>query len=114
MSVIELLTANWDSLVLVAAFLLLCAVLVKRGETAKLERVLFALVTAAEKQLGSGTGALKLSTVMSWLYERIPAIVRLLYTEKELEKIVEDALEKAKEQWEQNASVKGYITEKEN
>lgn len=57
MSIIQFLAANWDSVLVVLAFLVLVVVLIKRGETKILEKTLFNLVTQAEKQFGGGTGS---------------------------------------------------------
>lgn len=102
MEALQFLAANWDSVLVVIAFLAICLVLVKRGETKTLNKILFALVTQAEKEFGSSTGKLKLSTVVDALYQRIPAILKFLFTEKELEKMVEDALTAAKKLWADN------------
>ena len=50
MNIIQFLAANWDSVLVVLAFLVLVVVLIKRGETKVLKKILFNLVTQAEKQ----------------------------------------------------------------
>lgn len=102
MNVMQFLATNWDSVLVVIAFIVICLVLLKRGEIATLNKILFALVTQAEKEFGGETGRLKLSTVVDMLYQRIPAILKFLFTEKELIKMVEDALTAAKKQWASN------------
>ena len=84
MNIIQFLVANWDSVLVVLAFLVLVAVLIKRGETKILKQILFNLVTQAEKQFGSGTGSLKYAAVADWIYQRIPAILKLLFTSKDM------------------------------
>lgn len=106
MAIIKFLVANWDSALVVAAFIVFLVVLIKRGETKILKTILFNLVTKAEQQLGSGTGALKFSTVVDWLYERIPAVLKLLFTKKDIENLIESALAEAKKQWATNDNVK--------
>ncbi len=76
MKIIAFLLANWDSVLVVLAFLALIVVLIKRGETAVLNRILFGLVTKAEKEFGGGTGKLKLAAVSDWIYQRIPAVLK--------------------------------------
>lgn len=44
MNIIQFLFANWDSVLVVLAFLALIVVLIKRGETKVLNKVLFSLV----------------------------------------------------------------------
>lgn len=109
MNVLTFLTKNWDSVLVVVAFLALVVVLIKRGETKILKQILFNLVTQAEKQFGSGTGSLKYAAVADWIYQRIPAVLKLLFTSSDIEKMIEAALEEAKKAWGANENLKGYI-----
>ena len=109
MNVLTFLAKNWDSVLVVGAFLALVVVLIKRGETKILKQILFNLVTQAEKQFGSGTGSLKYAAVADWIYQRIPAVLKLLFTSSDIEKMIEAALEEAKKAWGANENLKGYI-----
>ena len=109
MNVLAFLAANWDSVLVVVAFLAVVVVLIKRGETKMLKQILFNLVTQAEKQFGSGTGSLKYAAVADWIYQRIPAVLKLLFTSNDIEKMIEDVLEEAKKAWGANENLKGYI-----
>lgn len=109
MNVLAFLAANWDSVLVVVAFLAVIVVLIKRGETKILKQILFNLVTQAEKQFGSGTGSLKYAAVADWIYQRIPAVLKLLFTSSDIEKMIEAALEEAKKAWGANENLKGYI-----
>lgn len=109
MNVLTFLAKNWDSVLVVVAFLALVVVLIKRGETKILKQILFNLVTQAEKQFGSGTGSLKYAAVADWIYQRIPAVLKLLFTSSDIEKMIEAALEEAKKAWGANENLKGYI-----
>ena len=109
MNVLTFLAKNWDSVLVVVAFLALVVVLIKRGETKILKQILFNLVTQAEKQFGSGTGSLKYAAVADWIYQRIPAVLKLLFTSSDIEKVIEAALEEAKKAWGANENLKGYI-----
>jgi len=109
MNVLTFLAKNWDSVLVVVAFLAVVAVLIKRGETKILKQILFNLVTQAEKQFGSGTGSLKYAAVADWIYQRIPAVLKLLFTSSDIEKMIEAALEEAKKAWGANENLKGYI-----
>lgn len=109
MNVLAFLAANWDSVLVVVAFLTVVVVLIKRGETKILKQILFNLVTQAEKQFGSGTGSLKYAAVADWIYQRIPAVLKLLFTSSDIEKMIEDVLEEAKKAWGANENLKGYI-----
>lgn len=109
MNVLTFLAKNWDSVLVVVAFLALVVVLIKRGETKILKQILFNLVAQAEKQFGSGTGSLKYAAVADWIYQRIPAVLKLLFTSSDIEKMIEAALEEAKKAWGANENLKGYI-----
>lgn len=109
MNVLTFLAKNWDSVLVVVAFLALVVVLIKRGETKILKQILFNLVTQAEKQFGIGTGSLKYAAVVDWIYQRIPAVLKLLFTSSDIEKMIEAALEEAKKAWGANENLKGYI-----
>lgn len=109
MNVLAFLAKNWDSMLVVVAFLAVVVVLIKRGETKILKQILFNLVTQAEKQFGSGTGSLKYAAVADWIYQRIPAVLKLLFTSSDIEKMIEAALEEAKKAWGANENLKGYI-----
>lgn len=109
MNVLTFLAKNWDSVLVIVAFLALVVVLIKRGETKILKQILFNLVTQAEKQFGSGTGSLKYAAVADWIYQRIPAVLKLLFTSNDIEKMIEAALEEAKKAWGANENLKGYI-----
>ena len=109
MNVLTFLAKNWDSVLVVVAFLAVVVVLIKRGETKILKQILFNLVTQAEKQFGSGTGSLKYAAVADWIYQRIPAVLKLLFTSSDIEKMIEEVLEEAKKAWGANENLKGYI-----
>ena len=109
MKIFQFLLTNWDSVLVVLAFLALIVVLIKRGETKVLNKVLFGLVTQAEKHFGGGTGKLKLAAVSDWIYQRIPAVLKLLFSEKDIESMIETALEEAKKAWGNNENIAAYI-----
>ena len=109
MNVLTFLAKNWDSVLVDVAFLAVVVVLIKRVETKILKQILFNLVTQAEKQFGSGTGSLKYAAVADWIYQRIPAVLKLLFTSSDIEKMIEAALEEAKKAWGANENLKGYI-----
>lgn len=109
MNIIQFLAANWDSVLVVLAFLVLVVVLIKRGQTKILKKILFNLVTQAEKQFGDGTGSMKFAAVADWIYQRIPAVLKLLFTEKDIADMIEAVLEEAKKAWGTNENLKEYV-----
>lgn len=109
MSIIQFMAANWDSVLVVLTFLVFAVVLIKHGQTKILKKILFNLVTQAEKQFGGGTGSMKFAAVADWIYQRIPAVMKLLLTEQDIADMIEAVLEEAKKAWGANDNLKGYI-----
>lgn len=101
----QFLMQNWDSILIVVGFVAICLVLAKRGETKILNKILFALVTQVEKEFGGQTGKLKLATVVDAVYQRIPAILKFLFSEKEIVQLIESALAAAKIAWSTNPAL---------
>lgn len=100
--------AYWLDILIVLLFVGILVWLIKRGKTNAVKSIVLALVTKAEQQLGSKTGHLKFNTV----YNSLPIIIRLLFTQKELYKLIEDAVKELKKQLEsKNANLLDYKTE---
>lgn len=109
MEVIKFWVENWDSLLVVAVFCLICIALVKRGQTKTLKTILFNLVTQAEREFGSGTGKLKFAAVSDWVYQRLPLILKILFTQEDIDAMIESALEEAKKQWGENKNLQEVV-----
>lgn len=112
MELLKWLILNWDSVVLAALVLVILIYLIKTGQTKILKQIAVKLVTDAEGECGSGTGIIKLSEVVGKLYGKLPGIIRILFTEKQLVKITESVLEEAKKKWQANKNVSTYIENK--
>lgn len=50
-------------------------------------------VMIAEEHLGSQTGQAKKAEAIAWIYVRLPLILKIIFTEKALDNIVETAVE---------------------
>jgi hypothetical protein len=109
MSILKFLLLNWDSVFIVAAVIALVVLLIVKKQYAILDKIIFALVTEAEKKYGDGTGAVKLAAVIEWVYPKIPAVIRLFITAEKLTAIIERVLGDAKERWEKNPNISTYI-----
>ena len=109
MNVLNFIIENWDFLLLIVAAVATLVFYSFKGSKSVVMKMLYALVTEAEKELGSGTGALKLASVMATIYPKLPTVIKMFITEKTLTKWVEDALKEAKETWKKNAAIAGYI-----
>lgn len=109
MNLINFLITNWDSVLIIIAVITLLVFLIIRGNKQVVYKILYSLVTEAEKQYGNGTGSLKQATVIGWVYDRLPAIFRLFITASTLEKWVDEVVEQAKAQWGANKNLTSYI-----
>jgi hypothetical protein len=84
--------------------------LIAKKQYAILDKIIFSLVTEAEKKYdGGGTGAAKLAAVIEWLYPKIPAVIRLFITSAQLEKLIDHVLIEARERWNKNPNLAAYI-----
>lgn len=110
MNILNFILENWDSVLVVIAFIVVIVVLIKRGEIQILNNILYKLVTQAEREFGAGTGELKYAAVSDWIYERLPLILKFLFTAKDIDNLIETALEAAKKKWESNENLKSYIS----
>ena len=82
------------------------------GNNKKMKQTLLYLVTTAEKELGSGTGALKLQSVYNKFIEKFP-IISTFVPYATFTKLVDDALSKMKTLLEENPTIKEYVETKE-
>ena len=101
--------ANWDIILFVIVLLVVLVYLWIRGGKSVVFKMLYAMVTEAEKEYGDGTGALKLASVIDKIYLKLPMLVRLFVTADTLQKWVETVLQEAKKTWEQNNNIQNYI-----
>ncbi|GHU90693.1 hypothetical protein FACS1894202_10910 [Clostridia bacterium] len=109
MNILKFLLFNWDSVLVVVVALAGVIVLIAKKQYAILDKIIFVLVTEAEKKYGSGTGTAKLAAVIEWLYPKIPAVIRLFLTYAQLEKLIERVLADAKQRWEKNPNLAAYV-----
>lgn len=106
---IEFLTQNWDSILVVVLFIVICIVLVRKGSSQYVKQMLFYLVTHAEAEFGSGTGELKYAAVTTWLYERMPAIIKFFFTAKQIDAMIEAAVQQMKDYLSKNDYAKSFV-----
>lgn len=109
MNVMQFIIENWDFILLIVAAAAAIVFFAFKGNKSVVMKMLYALVTEAEREFGGGTGALKLATVIAQIYPKLPAVLKMFLSEKTLTKWVEDALVAAKEAWKQNAAIAEYI-----
>lgn len=109
MKILMFIANNWDLLLLCAAAVAALIFAVFRGNKGVVMKMLYALVTEAEKELGGGTGALKLAAVIERIYPKLPVVIKMFVTEKRLQKWIEAALVAAKNAWSTNPQIAAYV-----
>lgn len=114
MSFVEFITQYWSSILVVVLSIVAIVVLIKLGYKKYAKQICFYLVCTAEKQFGSGTGTLKYAAVTAWLYERLPLICKLFFTEKQIDNLIETSVQKMKEWLSNNDKAVEALIEKEN
>ncbi len=107
----DLIMANWLMLLIVVLFVIILALLYKSGKKEEVKRIVKSLVIQAEKTLGSGTGELKYVLVVERLYYVMPSLLRFLYTKKEIDDFIIDAVDWLKEYLREGHDLLGYETE---
>ena len=113
MTVLHFLLKYWDSVVLVVVVIGFILYLIKTGQTKILKKIAIRLVTEAEGEMGGGTGVFKQAAVIEWLYDKIPAVLKVFFTQKDLEKLVDTVVEEVKKKWESNGNIQEYIESKQ-
>lgn len=109
MSIVKFVVDHYSDIAILIAAAMSLIIMIKKGETRILKQILFSLVTEAEQLYGDGTGSLKYAAVADWIYQRIPSTIKVLFTAKDIEKMIEDVLDEAKEKWAKNSNLKTYI-----
>lgn len=106
---------NWSLLVVVAAAIVVAMVHFRRlaglpseEQQAKIKQWLLLAVTLAEKEMGAGTGRLKLAHVYSLFLDKFPAIAPVVPFEL-FSKWVDEVLVQMKELLETNKDIEQYV-----
>jgi len=94
---IEFIKVNIYSIAAIILAIVILLFLYKRGKTEAVRKIVLSLVVQAEKALGSGTGELKYAMVVENIYRVLPFILTLLLSKKELDIIIENAVDYMKE-----------------
>ena len=102
---IEFITTHWTSILVVLAFIAVIVFLAMRGKKQIIYKMLYTLVTEAEKQYGAGTGSIKFAEVMTKIYSLLPTVIKICITYDTLAQWIEDALTEAKDRWKKEAGI---------
>lgn len=108
-NIVEFIINNWDILLVGCALIGSIVFLIYRDKKQVVFTMIKVLVTEAEKNLGQGTGSLKLASVVDAIYPKLPNIIKLLVTQKTLISWIETVLAAAKEEWAKNNKLQEYI-----
>lgn len=108
---LEFIKMNLSSILVVLIFIIGLLFLYKRDKKEFVRQVILSLVVQAEKALGSGTGELKYAMVVENVYKILPPILKLLISKKELDNMIEDAVQVLKAYLEGNMNLLGYDDE---
>ena len=113
----QFLANNWALIVAIVAVIATAAFIIihfyrlpKEEQIEKVKQWLLWAVTQAEKQLGSGTGQLKLRYVYDMFIMRFPYISRFV-TFDMFSMMVDEALDKMRELLETNKQIENYVNE---
>ena len=112
----EWLMNNWFMIVALLAVLFICFMAAKKWlgkptaeQIGNIKEWLLLAVTEAEKQLGGGTGQLKLRFVYDWAVERFSWVSVIPFAT--FSSWVDEALNEMKKQLAVNEAVKAYVEE---
>lgn len=95
----------------IAAIIIIVLLIIYGVMTGKVKEWLKYAVTMAEKELGTGTGQLKLREVYDWFIEMFPVFSKLLPFSI-FSKLVDDALEWMRNQMSNNNMINSYVLNK--
>lgn len=108
----DIIINNIPSIIIAVTVLVVLGILYKNNKKELVKAIVLSLVVKAEQRLGSGTGELKYATVIETLYDKLPAIVRFLFTKKELDSYIEEGVKVLQKVLTEGNSLSGYDEEK--
>ncbi len=94
----DFLKHNSLNILIITTVLFSLVYLYSIGKRDTVKKIILSLVIQAEKALGSGTGDLKYAMVVDRAYSVLPTLIRFLITKKELDNLIEEAVQYMKMQ----------------
>lgn len=91
---LEFIQNNLYNISVIIIFIAIILILIKLRKKDTVKEIILALVVQAEKALGSGTGELKHAMVIDAFYDKLPSIITLLFTKKEIDRYITDGVNK--------------------
>ena len=112
---LEFLKLYWGSVLVSAVFISVLIFLWKQGKKDLVKRIILDLVCKAEQKYGSGTSVVKLGMVWGEIYRRLPLLVRLVFTQAELQGFIEEWVSWLKKKLKENENyLSSYSEERLN
>lgn len=87
-----LLLTYWSDVLLVVVVAIVLVILYKKGKKDLVKSIVKTLVVKAQIALGSTTNTAKYNLVIATLYEKLPLILRLIFTKTEIDIYIDDAV----------------------
>lgn len=87
-----LLVAYWSDILLVIVVAGALAILYKKGKKDLVKSIVKTLVVKAQIALGSTTNTAKYNLVIATLYEKLPLMLRLVFTKAEIDTYIKDSV----------------------
>lgn len=107
----NILSNYWVDVIIILVAAVLLIVAYKAGHRDTVKKIILSLVVQAEKTLGSGTGELKYAMVIEAVYNKLPTVIRFLFTPKEIDNMIEEGVDKLKEILASGVTLDGYDDE---
>ena len=83
---------QYANYILILLLVVVLIIMYKRGKKEIVIDVIRYLVAKAEKELGSKTGIIKKGKVISELYKRLPIIITILFSQKDISDLIDKAV----------------------
>lgn len=107
----NILSNYWVDAIIILVAVVLLIVAYKAGHRNTVKKIILSLVVQAEKALGSGTGELKYAMVIEAIYNKLPVVMRFLFTPEEIDNMIEEGVGKLKEILASGVTLDGYDDE---
>lgn len=85
-----------SSIIFFLILILALFIMIQLGYGKYVDSLLLYFVNRAETEFGSGTGAIKKAAVITWIYEKLPVLARIIFTKNQLSDLVELAVKEMK------------------
>ena len=102
----DFLKHNLFNILIIATTFFSLVYLYRIGKRDTVKKIILSLVIQAEKALG--TGELKYTMVVERAYNVLPTLIRFLITKKELDNLIEEAVQYMKKQLSDGNNLLGY------